>query len=81
MAHAARISAWMLLFALALPVAAKPQFVTIDHRVASVSAHDGSAIKLLVREKRATAKPAKAVLLVHGATISGVPDFDPGARA
>jgi pimeloyl-ACP methyl ester carboxylesterase len=72
------LATWVLLAGLAPQAAAKPDLVATDHRVPSVSAHDGSAIELYVREKRArkSAQPAAAVLLVHGATIPGVPDFD-----
>jgi pimeloyl-ACP methyl ester carboxylesterase len=74
-----------ILFAglLAAPAAAKDAVLGVAHQVPTVSAHDGATINLHVWEKRARrfapaefAKPGRVVVLAHGATISGVPDFD-----
>lgn len=72
-----------LCLALAQPIAAGEEFVGAEHRVPSVSAHDGSPVELSVWEKRAAsiapsqfAETGHVVLLAHGATVSGRPDFD-----
>src|SRR5262249_21769270 len=73
----------VLLVLVSAPAGAKDTILGTAHRVPSVSAHDQSPIKLYLWEKRAKhldekqfAKTHKIVLLAHGATISGVPDFD-----
>jgi pimeloyl-ACP methyl ester carboxylesterase len=83
MPRTAWLAGFAALLALALPAAAMPALVGTTHHVPSLSAHDGSAIALHVWEKRdgnrAAAphgKSAKVLLLAHGATIPGVPDFD-----
>ena len=77
------LAAVLLLLSLAAPALAKDAIVGTAHKVPTVSAHDQSTINLYVWEKRARrldpkhfAKTGRVVLLAHGATISGVPDFD-----
>jgi len=72
-----------LLCATATPTHAKDAILGLEHKVPSLSAHDQSPIHLYLWEKRAKKiEPAqfstsgKVVLLVHGATIPGRPDFD-----
>ncbi|HET9482780.1 MAG TPA: alpha/beta fold hydrolase [Xanthomonadales bacterium] len=67
----------------AAPAVARARILGIEHKVPTVSAHDKSSIDLYLWEKRdgkiepdQFARTNRVVLLVHGATIPGRPDFD-----
>lgn len=68
---------------LASGACAKDRIIGIEHKAPGVSAHDGKPLSLYLWKKRIKHTPpaqfaqaGRVVLLAHGATVSGRPDFD-----